>query len=238
MSQSDIAYWDDRYRAGSGPHGRRAGRRLAQYAGYVDALAASLAEQNRKPCSLDVACGAGGTLTWLARRGWHAIGVDASTEALQLAADAVSAEGLSHRCELVHADLDHWRPAADTVDLVTCFFFLDRALLPALRDAIRPGGLLILETFNRHRLAHRPQAKPDYLLAHGELKQLIGEWQWPLLAFHSDGPDVERPTDAIVAQRPLAANRTFLSCPTTESLSPNPSPEENPNEIRSRPHHG
>ena len=202
MSQRDIAYWDERYSAGSGPRGPRAGRRLARYAEYVDALASSLRERNRRPRALDVACGAGGTLIWLARRGWHAVGVDASAEALRLASDAVQAEGVGRRCELVHADLDQWRPLAGTVDLATCFFFLDRALLPALRDAVRPGGLLIVETFNRHRLVHRPHTDLTHLLADGELEQLMDDWHWSVLLVHADGPDVERPIDAIVAQRP------------------------------------
>ena len=202
MAQTDINHWNERYRSGNGPRGQGADRRLAPYADPVNALHTTLVARGETPTALDVACGAGGTLVWLARNGWHVTGVDASSEALQLAASAVQSARCDQRCKLTHADLDHWRPTAGSYDLVTCFFFLDRALLPALRDAVCPGGLLILETWNRHWLAYRPQSNPAYLLSNGELEEQISHWQWTILTAHSDGPGVDHPTSAIVAQRP------------------------------------
>ncbi len=142
-------------------------------------------------------------MLWLAHRGWQVSGVDASAEALRLAAEAISAAGLEDRCTLIAADLDSWRPETCRYDLVTCFFFLDRALMQALRESIKPGGLLIMETFNRHWLVRRPQASPAFLLEEGELLEVASGWGWQVLQSYSSGPDVERPTDAIVARRPL-----------------------------------
>ncbi len=142
-------------------------------------------------------------MRWLARRGWQVSGIDASAEALRLAAEAISAAGLDEQCRLIAADLDSWRPEACRYDLVTCFFFLDRTLMPALCDSIKPGGLLIMETFNRRWSVRRPQANPAFLLEEGELVQMATGWGWQILQSYSNGPEVDRPTDAIVARRPL-----------------------------------
>ncbi len=51
------------------------------------------------PKALDIACGAGGTVAWLAQRGWQVTGVDISTTALAIAqapADGGGAAGPSH----------------------------------------------------------------------------------------------------------------------------------------------
>ena len=207
MTKQDSEYWDSRYRSGDGPVGRRAGNRLDKFAHYVDALmvarrAATGSVGGARLQSLDVACGAGDTVAWLGERGWHATGVDASAEALRLASEALVAAGVADHCELIQADLDSWRPVACRYDLVTCFFFLDRNLMPTLKDTVRPGGLLIMETFNRHWLVKRPQSNPDFLLADGELTATVTGWGWQVLASCTSGPNADRPTDAIVAQCP------------------------------------
>jgi tellurite methyltransferase len=209
MTQIDAEYWDGRYQSGGGPQSGRALGRLDEFSDHVDDLMARLVEDRlvEDQCAgrsqaLDVACGAGGTLAWLAERGWHATGVDASAEALRLASVTISNAGLAAHCTMIQADLDSWRPLPCRYDLVTCFYFLDRTLMPALRDAVRPGGLLILETFNRHWLTHRPQSKPGFLLGEGELLAMVTGWGWQVMMDHSLGAEAERPTDSIVARRP------------------------------------
>jgi hypothetical protein len=88
--------------------------------------------------------------------------------------------------------------------LVTCYFYWDPALLPALGAAVRPGGLLVYETFNRHRLAERPDSNEDFLLESGRLRKTVAGWGWEVLASQSAGPDASRPTDWLVARKPIA----------------------------------
>ena len=97
---------------------------------------------------------------------------------------------------MVQADLDAWRPEADSCDLLTCFNFLDRRLWPAMRLAVRPHGLICLKTFHTGRLADRPDTNPAHLLAPGELAALVESWGWRLLAAESDAQ-----VEAVLAQR-------------------------------------
>ncbi|RME63521.1 MAG: class I SAM-dependent methyltransferase [Caldilineae bacterium] len=175
---------------------------LADHAQLVDALAMRLRGQGRIPQALDIACGAGGVVLWLAERGWEVTGVDISQEALKLAADACRDHALEDRCHLLQVDLDVWRPQPESYDLITCFFFLDRRLWEPMAQALRPGGLLIMETFNRYWKLRRPSTKSEYLLEPGEFAALAQRWGWPVLAQRSRGSHEERPTEAIIMQKP------------------------------------
>ncbi len=202
MSREDTKHWDERYRQGLGPQAGPSALRLAPYAAFVDALATERSTAGFRPNALDLACGAGGTVLWLALRGWRATGVDASDVALDLARAAVELAGVADCCEFLQVDLDVWRPEPHRYDLLSCFFFLNRDLWPSMRTAIRPGGLLVAESYNMHRLAKRPAANRSYLLQIGELQQEVQSWGWELLERHSHGPHLSRPTDVVVARRP------------------------------------
>ena len=196
MTEIDRRHWEARYRSGDAPIHARPNRWLARQAAFVDGLAAACAARGVAPRALDIACGAGGTVAWLAQRGWQVTGVDISEAALALAKAELAGAGLVARAVLVQADLDVWRPAADSCDLLTCCNFLDRRLWPALRLAVRPQGLLCLKTFHTGRLVARPDTNPAHLLDAGELVALVDGWGWRLLAAESDAQ-----VEAVLAQR-------------------------------------
>jgi tellurite methyltransferase len=104
------------------------------------------------------------------------------------------------RIRLIHADLDSWQPPPGGFDCACCFNFLDRRLWPALRLAVRPGGLLVMQTFHKDALQPRPQATPDYLLEPGELMELVQDWGWILV--DSRKLTNGKTSEAVLAQRP------------------------------------
>lgn len=140
-------------------------------------------------------------MLWLAARGWCATGVDVSDAALTLAQTHAERLQLSAHVRWIHADLDEWRPPADAYDCVTCFHFLDRRLWPALRRAVRPGGLLAVQTFHRNAIKIRPAANPAHLLEQDELFDLVTGWGWTVLA-RADAAAAET-TEAVLAKRPV-----------------------------------
>lgn len=182
MAEIDRTRWEARYASGAMPAHAGANRWLAAQAAHLDRVTAASAAPLH---ALDIACGTGGSLEWLAQRGWQVTGVDISATALAQARARLAANGLLDRVTLIEADLDVWRPV-EGYDLVTCFFFLDRRLWPALRAAVRPGGLICLSTYHTGRLVAYPETNPAHLLAPGELTALIRGWQWRLLAAQTD----------------------------------------------------
>lgn len=113
---------------------------------------------------LDVACGSGRHVRWLAERGLRVTGVDR---------DAAALAGLSSLAEVLVADIEAgpWPLPGRQFDAVVVTNYLWRPLLPTLVEAVGPGGLLIYETFGAGNARFGRPSRPDFLLQPGELLQ-------------------------------------------------------------------
>ena len=120
--------------------------------------------------TLDLAAGSGRNAVFLASRGHRVLAVDVSLEALQT---------LRRRAPAIasaQVDLDRpcFRPGS--VDNVVCVNFLDRRLFPEILGWIRPGGVLLYDTFLIDQRAVGHPRNPAFLLERGELlERLSGE---------------------------------------------------------------
>jgi len=111
---------------------------------------------------LDVACGAGRHMRFLAALGHPVTGVDRNEEALALAAPAG---------QTVLADIENgpWPFAGQTFDAVVVTNYLWRPLLPTLVHSLAEGGVLIYETFTAGNETVGKPSRSDFLLQTGEL---------------------------------------------------------------------
>lgn len=95
--------------------------------------------------AVDLGCGEGADAIWLARQGWHVLGVDISPTAVARAHAAAVEAGVDGRVTFEAHDLSEWEPEGE-IDLVTASFFHSREELPRteiLRRTIAhvaPGG--------------------------------------------------------------------------------------------------
>jgi 2-polyprenyl-3-methyl-5-hydroxy-6-metoxy-1,4-benzoquinol methylase len=109
---------------------------------------------------------------WLAQNGWNVDAVDVSDRGLQVADEVARANRA--RVQWIAADIDSWRPEIHGYDIALVFRFLERESTPRIiRQALRPGGWLIYETFSRAQF-DRPDnhlRNLDYTLAPGELAE-------------------------------------------------------------------
>ena len=126
--------------------------------------------------ALDVACGHGRNLLETARRGRPTVGLDRSTEAL--AACAAAARSARLPVALAACDLESGSDpiAPGEFSLVLVFRYLWRPLFPRLLAAVRPGGLLIYETFTVEQARYGRPRNPDFLLRPGELRERLAGW--------------------------------------------------------------
>jgi len=123
---------------------------------------------NRAPPgrALDIACGIGAVSLFMARRGFVVEAVDISDVAL--ASFAHQHPGIRAIC----ADLDIFDLAVDRYSLITNIRYLNRRLFPQMIAALRPGGLLIIETFLKARKKEMDRKfKREYLLNENELPE-------------------------------------------------------------------
>lgn len=111
---------------------------------------------------LDVACGSGRHVRWLAQQGFDVTGLDR---------DAAALAPLQGLADVQVADLEGapWPLPDARFDAVVVTNYLWRALWPQLLGALAEGGVLIYETFaDGHQSVGKP-SRPDFLLRQGEL---------------------------------------------------------------------
>jgi SAM-dependent methyltransferase len=126
---------------------------------------------------LDVACGSGRHLRWLAARGLDVTGVDRDAQAL---------EPLRALGRIVAADIESgpWPFAGERFDAVVVANYLWRPLMPKLIAGVADAGVLICETFAQGHEAFGKPSNPAFLLRPGELLELCAGLR---IAAYEDG---------------------------------------------------
>jgi tellurite methyltransferase len=148
------------------------------------------------PAAIDLAMGRGRHAQLLARAGFRTFGVDVKLDAVIDAAARSRCDGLLVRgwC----ADLTEIPLPRRFFDVVLVTRYLQRDLFPAIREMVKPGGIVLYETFtvNQRQLGFGPTS-PDHLLQPGELRQLFERFE---VVFYEE-VDAPEAVARIVARR-------------------------------------
>lgn len=118
---------------------------------------------NAKDSILDIACGNGRHMHFLAQLGCEVIGVDK---------DPVALESASRYGAVLQADLENeaWPIGIDKkFQVVIVFNYLHRPLFPKIQECIAQGGYLIYETFAVGNEEFGRPRSPEFLLQPNEL---------------------------------------------------------------------
>ncbi|WP_336652604.1 MULTISPECIES: FAD-dependent oxidoreductase [unclassified Leucobacter] len=143
--EDPVVFWERRYGSAGPIWSGHVNRSLADAtAGWVPGR------------SLDLGCGEGGDVLWLAEQGWQATGIDLSETAVARAAAAAREQDLPG-ARFIAADLGDWveDPAAidgsdHGFDLITASFLQSPVELPrerilrAAAERVAPGGSLVV----------------------------------------------------------------------------------------------
>lgn len=153
--------------------------------------------------ALDVATGDGRHALYLARRGWAVDAIDFAYAGLACLV------GIARRDRLpvtaLQADLEVFPLPRDHYDAIVNVRYLQRSLTEALKCALRPGGMIVFETFLRdqQRLGH--PKNPAFLLERGELADRFRDFE--MLAYREGRCETESGPAFLVqmlARRPAA----------------------------------
>jgi SAM-dependent methyltransferase len=167
---------------------------------------------------IDLACGRGRHALHLARAGTPVIALDRSADhlrELQVHAqrDALPVQPL--RCDVETA---HGLPLPpESCGAILVFRFLYRPLANVIAAALRPGGVLLYETFTlAHRDTGRGPQREAFYLKRDELRTLFPDLE--VVAFEEGPESDERPdiTQRLYARKPhptADANRSHPSWP-------------------------
>lgn len=145
--QYEAPAWEERY---AGDATMWSGNPNAQLVAEVAGLTPGTA--------LDVGCGEGGDVIWLARQGWRVTGADFAANGLARASRHVAAATMTDRVEWWQVDARRFDPQGRAWDLVTTHFLhpgesLITDVVGRLATAVAPGGHLLV-------VGHSPTKMP------------------------------------------------------------------------------
>ncbi|MBF8274980.1 MAG: hypothetical protein HW390_53 [Candidatus Brocadiaceae bacterium] len=156
--ERDKVFWDTKYGTEAYIFGKEPVAFLRE---HIDVLP--------KGKALDVAMGEGRNAVFLAKNGFEVDGCDISETAIKKALEL--AREMRVDIHAFAADLETYRMPENTYDVISCFYYLQRDLFAQMKDALKPGGMIIYETYTTENLERGfdgPKNK-DYLLQPNEL---------------------------------------------------------------------
>ena len=117
---------------------------------------------------LDLAGGAGRNALFLAARGHRVLLVDRSRDALRAAADLAAGAGLA--LDVMQHDLEEGLPGGlGGFAGVVVSYYVQRSLLEGLAGLLAPGGLALLEGYDRREAVRRGRPQSPYYWEAGAL---------------------------------------------------------------------
>ena len=199
----DGAWWDEHY--GSSP---------TLWSGKPNPVLVAEVTDLPPGRALDVGSGEGADALWLASLGWQVLGTDVSQVALDRAAAAADAAGLSDQVMWVQQDLSAWTPPARAFELVSAqFFHLPADIRPqvygGLADSVAPGGTFLVVAHHPSDLdttMSRPPIEELFFTADELAENLDDEWEIqlaearPRTAVDPDGREITI-TDTVLKAR-------------------------------------
>ncbi len=147
--------------------------------------------------ALDVGCGEGGDVIWLARQGWTVTGADFSANGLARAARHTEQAGVADRVDWWQVDARTFVAGGRSYDLVTSHYLHapDGGMVEVTRrlaEAVAPGGHLLV-------VGHAPSEVFTHLTASHRMAMFVAEELLPALS-----DDFEA---LVVEQRPRTVTR-------------------------------
>jgi tellurite methyltransferase len=124
-----------------------------------------------KGAALDLAMGEGRNGVFLATKGFQVTGVDISEAGFKKARALAAEKGVT--LTAVVADLEQYNIPPNTFDVIICTYYLQRDLFPKIAAALKPDGIVLIETYTVDHLRYRPTFNKAFLLERNELLTLL-----------------------------------------------------------------
>ncbi len=151
--------------------------------------------------ALDVAMGKGRNALYLASKGFEVVGLEKDRESIDACLTEAERLGVhvDARCTDLE-DLESYRIEPSAYDVVICFYYLQRNLIPSMKEALKPGGFILYETFliDQHLETGHPRHR-EYCFEHNELLRSFIDFR---IIFYREGQDAKGTYKAsLVAQK-------------------------------------
>lgn len=124
---------------------------------------------------LDIAMGEGRNAIFMAKHKYKVEGVDISKVAIAKAKKLA----IENEVQIVPiiADLSKYEIPKEKYDIILVFYFLERSLIPKIKQGLKPGGVVVFENYTIDYLKYDKAFNPQYLLKLGELPNLFKDFK-------------------------------------------------------------
>lgn len=147
---------------------------------------------------LDVAMGDGRNAIFLATQGFQAEGIDISSDAVNKAQEAARTLGVKLGVHVVDLEKDPYiKPAL--YDVIICFRYLQRSLIPHIKNGLRTGGVIVYETFTTAQIQFGKPKNPEFLLKPNELLDLFRDFH--CIRYHEGIFEEKKALAGIIARK-------------------------------------
>ena len=150
----------------------------------------------RKGKALDVAMGEGRNGVYLATQGFDVTGLDISEKGLEKAHALAAKNNVAIQTKVV--DLEKAKLESNTYDLILCTYYMDRGILKKFYDALKPGGMVLVETYNIDYLKYR-KFNARWAL---KINELLDIFKGMRILRYQDYDDAREAYSSIIAQKP------------------------------------
>jgi len=159
-SEDDKSRWNKRYNTGEYLYGKEPLKFLKEKLGILV-----------RGKALVLAMGEGRNAVFLAGNGFDVDGCDISEKAVEKT--RLLARESSVTLNAFVADLEEYKIPVNAYDLITCFYYTQKSLIPQIKEGLKKGGMVMFETYSIDQLKYGKDApgpkNPAYLLKHNEL---------------------------------------------------------------------
>ncbi|MDD5434996.1 MAG: class I SAM-dependent methyltransferase [Nitrospira sp.] len=155
------------------------------------------------PCgkALDVAMGKGRNGIFLASHGFEVTGLERDEESIRMCRNEADRAGVKIDARCVDLeDLESYKIESSVYDVIICFYYLQRNLFSRIKEALKPQGIIIYETFliDQHIKTGHPKRR-EYCFEHNELLKLFIDFR---IIYYREGQDSKGTYKAsLVAQK-------------------------------------
>ena len=155
--------------------------------------------------ALDLAMGEGRNAIYLAGRGFDVDGVDVDPAAVTRARASARKLGAPIRAVIGNVEDGTYILPLDTYDVIVVFRYLHRPIFRDIREGLKPGGVVVYQTFTIDQAQFGRPTNPAHLLRPGELKEVFRDWEILACREGIEGGSAGQPPCAmsgIVARKP------------------------------------